>query len=71
VLTQRDVAKKFSVALSSVDSMLMPAVESGHLARSQSDEYGVIFRMPKRTPFPQPFTSRRYPRLRHVANQEA
>jgi hypothetical protein len=57
VLTQRDVAKKFGVAPSSVDSMLMPAVQSGHLVRAQSDEYGVVFRLPpKRTGFPKPFT---------------
>ena len=56
VLTQRDVAKKFDVAPAAVDNMLMPAVASGHLARSQSDEYGVIFRLPKRPGFPQPFT---------------
>jgi hypothetical protein len=57
VLTQRDVAKKFSVAPSAVDSMLMPAIQSGHLARAQSDDYGVIFRLPpKRAGFPQPFT---------------
>lgn len=57
VLTQRDVARKFSVAPSAVDSMLLPAVQSGHLVRAQSDEYGVIFRLPpKRGAFPQPFT---------------
>lgn len=57
VLTQKDVARKFDVAPASVDNLLMPAVASGHLARAQSDEYGVIFRLPpKRSAFPQPFT---------------
>ena len=46
VLTPRDIAKKFDVAPSSVDTMLMPAVQAGHLARGQSDEYGVIYRLP-------------------------
>ena len=46
VLTPRDIAKKFDVAPSSVDTILMPAVQAGYLARGQSNEYGVIYRQP-------------------------
>lgn len=58
VLTPRDIASKFDTAPSSVDTMLASAVQAGHLARGQSDAYGVIYRLPQsmRKGFPQPFT---------------
>lgn len=58
VLTPRDIGSKFDIAPSAVDSMLAPAVQAGHLARGQSDAYGVIYRLPSsmRKGFPQPFT---------------
>jgi hypothetical protein len=59
VLTRSDVAAKFDIAPSAVDSLLAPAVASGMLRREQSDTDGVVWcRRKRRIAFPLPFTPR-------------
>lgn len=58
-LTRGDVATKFDVEASSVDSLLAPAVDAGFLKRASGGADGVVWRRPQRMrggPFPTPFT---------------
>lgn len=57
VLTRSDIAAKFDVAASTVDSMLAPAVAAGMLKRDHDTPDGTVWRHPsKRGAFPRPFT---------------